>query len=276
MANIDQRIVRVGIEINGELRVYENLYVTASGTKFANPLQNECEIKIANLSKEVRDYLLTETSPFNTNKTPKRIIIDAGRVSTGPFRLYEGDITECVPSQAPDIILTMKAKTGQFSKGNVVAVAQASQVPLSRIAKDVADSLALTLIFEAKEKNISNYSFTGGALKQVEKLSEAGQVNAYVDDKNLIVKDYNVPLRGVSHVLSAETGMIGLPEMTEQGIKVKYLLDPKSQLGGQLTVESEINKALSGDYVIYKLSFDISSRDVPFYWIAEAKRKGAK
>jgi len=276
MGSIDQRIVRVGVEINGELRVYENLYVTASGTKFANPLQNECEIKIANLAKDVRDYLLTETSPFNANKTPKRIIIDAGRVSTGTFRLYEGDITECIPSQAPDIVLTMKAKTGQFSKGKVVAVSQAPQVALSRIAKDIAASLALTLVFEAKDKNISNYSFSGAALKQVEKLSEAGQVNAYIDDKNLVVKDYNVPLRGVSHVLSAATGMVGIPETTEQGIKVKYLLDPKTKLGGQLTVESEINKALSGDYVIYKLSFDISSRDTAFYWIAECKRKGAK
>lgn len=276
MASIDPRVVKVGIEINGELRVYENLYVTASGTKFANPLQNECEIKIANLSKEVRDYLLTETSPFNTNKTPKRVIIDAGRESTGTFRLYEGDITECIPSQAPDIMLTLKAKTGQFNKGTIVAVSQAPQVPLSRIAKDVADSLSLSLVFEAKDKNISNYSFSGAALKQVEKLSAAGHVNAYIDDKNLVVKDYNEPLQGVSYTLSAETGMVGIPEATEQGIKVKYLLDPKSQLGGQLTVESEANKALSGDYVIFKLSFDISSRDTQFYWIAECKRKGAK
>lgn len=276
MASIDQRIVRVGIEINGQLRVYENLFVTASGTKFANPLQNECEIQIANLAKDVRDFLLTETSPFNANKTPKRIIIDAGRVSTGTFRLYEGDITECIASQPPDIALTIKAKTGQFSKGKVVAVAQAPQVALSRIAKEISDSLSLSLVFEAKDKNISNYSFTGGALKQVEKLSDAGHVNAYVDDKNLVVKDYNVPLAGVVHTLSAETGMIGIPETTEQGVKVKYLLDPKTKLGGQLIVQSQINKALSGDYVIYKLGFDISSRDTAFYWIAECKRKGAK
>lgn len=276
MAALDLRIVRVGIEVNGELRTYENLYVTASGTKFANPLQNECEIKIANLSKEVRDYLLTETSPFNSNKTPKRIVIDAGRESTGTFRLFEGDITEVIPSQAPDIMLTMKAKTGQFNKGTVIAVSQAPQVPLSRIAKDVADSLSLTLVFEAKDKNVSNYSFSGAALKQVEKLSAAGKVNAYIDDQKLIVKDYNVPLQGVTHTLSAESGMIGIPELTEQGIKVKYLLDPKSKLGGQLTVQSELNKALSGDYIIYKLSFDIASREPQFYWIAEAKRKGAK
>lgn len=276
MPSLDQRIVRIGIEVNGELRVYENLWVSASGTKFANPLQNECEVKVANLAKDVRDFILTETSPFNANRTPKRIIIDAGRESTGVFRLFEGDITECSPSQAPDITLTIKAKTGQFSKGNIVAKSQAPQTLLSRIAKDVADSLSLTLVFEAKDKNISNYSFTGAALKQVDKLAAAGSVNAYVDDTKLIVKDYNVPLRGASHVLSVQTGLIGIPELTEQGVRVKYLLDPKSQLGGEIKLESEVNKSMSGDYVIYKLAFEISSRDVAFYSIAECKRKGAK
>lgn len=275
MSNIDQRIVRVGIEVNGELRMYEDLWISATGSKFANPLQNECEVKISNLSKDVRDYLLTETSPFNANKTPKRIILEAGRVSTGTFRMFEGDITECTPSQAPDITLTIKAKTGQFNKGTVVGKSHAAQTALRRIAQDVADSLSLTLVFEAKDKNISNYSFTGAALKQVDKLGEAGNVNAYVDDKKLIVKDYNVPLQGVSHVLNQSTGLIGIPEITEQGVKVQYLLDPKSQLGGEIELESELNKAASGKYVIFKLSFEISNRDIPFYTIAECKRKDA-
>lgn len=276
MSNIDLRILRIGVEINGQLQMYDGLWASASGTKFANPLQNECEVRIANLSKEVREYLLTETSPFNANKTPKRIIVEAGRVSTGTFRLFEGDITECSPSQAPDITLTMKAKTGQFSKGTVIAKSHPAQTPLSRIAKDVAAALSLSLVFEAQDKNISNYSFTGASLKQVDKLSEAGNVNAYVDDKKLVVKDYNVPLKGVSHVLSEQTGLVGIPELTEQGVRVKYLLDPQSQLGGELKLESKINPSMNGDYVIYKLSFEISNRDTAFYTIAEAKRKGTK
>lgn len=276
VSKLDPRIIRVSIEINGELRTYEDLWITASGTKFANPLQNECEVRIANLAREVREFLLTETSPFNTNKTPKRIIIEAGRQSTGTFRLFEGDITECSPSQAPDITLTIKAKTGQFSKGNVIAKSHAAQTPLSRIAQGVADSLGLTLVFEAKDKNVANYSFTGAALKQVEKLAQAGDVNAYVDDRKLIVKDFNEPLRGISHVLSEQTGMIGIPELTEQGVRVKYLLDPQSQLGGALELKSAINPAMNGEYTIYKLSFEISSRDTSFYSIAECKRKGKR
>lgn len=276
MAEFDPRIVRVSIEIDGSLNVFEGLWVTASGKKYANPKQNECEVRIANLRRESADYLLKETSPFNQTKRRKRIIVDAGRESFGVFRLFEGDITECSTSQPPDSVLTIKAKTGQFDKGNVVSSYQAATTPLSTIAKAVADTLGLSLVFEATDRNVANYSFTGGALRQVDRLSDVGGVNAFVDDGRLIVKNYNVPLREVSHVLSAKSGLVGLPETTEQGVKVRFFLVPSVKLGGQLAVESAVNPAVNGDYTIYQLAFEVSNRDVPFYYIAECKRKGTK
>jgi len=276
MPSFDPRILRIGIEVDGQLRTYDGLWATANIQKFANPLQNEAEVKIANLSRDVRDYLLTETSPFNQSKKPRRIIVEAGRDSIGAFRIFSGDITECSPSQPPDITLTIKAKTKQADKGLVVSVSQGAQEKLSVIAKGVAASLGLSLVFEAQDKMVSNYSFTGGALKQVSKLGDTGNVNAYVDDDRLIVKDYNVPLAQATHVLSKSSGLVGIPETTEQGVKVKYLLDPRSQLGGELELETEIYKAINGKYVIYKLSYELASRDTAWYCVAECKRKGAK
>jgi hypothetical protein len=276
VSEFDERILRVGIEIDGQLAVYEELAISVTCSKFGNPLQNECEVKISNLTREHLEYLLRETSPFNANRTAKRIVVEAGRQSTGTFRVFQGDITECAPTPPPDIALKMKAKTGQFSKGRVISTAHAAQSKLSTIAARVAQSLGLVLVFEADDKNISNYSFSGGALNEVRKLSDAGNVNAYVDDDRLIVKNYNVALQQTTHVLSKHSGMIGQPEITEQGVKVKYFLDPKSQLGGALTIESESNPAASGEYVIYKLSYELTNRDTAFYCIAECKRKGAK
>lgn len=273
---LDPRILRIGVEINGKLHVYEDAYMKASITKYANPLQNECTVQLDNLSRNVRDFLLTETSPYNGNRTPKRLIVEAGRVSTGAFRLYTGDITEAIIGQPPDISLTLKSKTGQYAKGDIVSATAAGQTRLSAIARNVARDLALSLVFEALDKNINNYSFTGAALKQVEKLAQAGNVNAYIDDTALIVKDYNKALKQTTHVLSKDSGMVGVPMPTEQGVKVTYMLDPQSQLGGRITIQSDLNKAMSGDYVIYKLSYDLANRDTPFYCIAEAKREGSK
>lgn len=273
MQQLDERIVRVGIEVDGVLRVYQSpLKIIATGMKYANALQNEAEVKIANLDKNVIDYILTETSPFNLNKTPKRVTIEAGRVSTGVTQIFIGNIVSSSVGQPPDVELTLKCLTGNYDKGNIISRSQPGIAQLSQISQQVAGDLNVTLDFQATDKQISNYTYSGGALKQVEKLNDTGQVNAYIDDGVLVVKNLNLPLPGVITVLNLSTGMIGIPELTEQGIRVKFLLDGQTTLGGLLRVESIQEPAANGDYVVYKLGFEISTRDTPFYWIAEGKR----
>lgn len=271
---LDPRLLRVGFEVDGRLKWYDQLQISASGTKFANPLQDECTVKISNLDKVTRDYILSETSPFNASRTPKRLIVEAGRVSTGYSRIFLGDITAASPSQPPDIAVTVKALTGNSKKGKIVANSQPATAQLQDVAKQVAGDLGASLRFEATPKQIGNYSFTGGALNQVGKLGEAGDVNAYLDGNVLVVKDGNVPLTGRTRILTAETGLIGIPETTEQGLKVKMLYDSQTTLGTGLIITSKIYPAVDGTYIVYKLAFDLANRDAPFYLTAEAKRLG--
>lgn len=272
MTEFDPRIVRVTVEINGRAHIYTDLHMVVSGCKYANAAQNECEVKIANLDKATRDFLLTETSPFNRNRRRKLLRVEAGRRSTGTSLVFQGDICEATGSQPPDITLTLKALTGGYSKGAIVAKAAGAATPLRTLAQQVARDLGLSLRFEAKDKQIANYTFTGAALKQVNMLGEMGRVNAYVDDAQLVVKDYNAPLRGNARVLNLDTGMVGLPEFTDRGIKVRMLYDNQTRLGTALRVRSVMNPAADGDYTVFKLGFELATRDTPFYLIAEAVR----
>lgn len=269
---LDPRLLRISIEINGQLKSYEDLAMTATGTKYANANQNECEVKITNLDKATRDYLLTETSPFNKKKGRKILRVEAGRVSTGYSLVFQGDVTNAVGAQPPDIMLTLKAAAGDYSKGDIIARSQPGVVPLRNIAANIAQDLGLSLNFQASPKQISNYTFTGAALKQVEQLGTMGRVNAYIDDGALIVKNFNVPLQNRVREVNIDTGMIGIPEFTDTGIKVKMLFDNQTILGGALRVRSTLNPAANGVYTVTKLGFELASRDTPFYYIAEATR----
>lgn len=272
MAGLDPRLVSVGIEVNGVLKEYTDVMIAITGTKFANANQNEAEIKIANLTTATANYILTETSPFNKNRTPKKVVVKAGRLSYGYFQVYTGNIASSVVSQPPDTVITLKCLTGNFKKGDVVSHSQSGKTSLNTISKQVAKDLGVSLNFQAQDKEISNYNYTGGALKQVDELNSSGQINAFVDDDTLVVKDVNLPLPNTLRILNAEDGMIGIPEATEQGLKVKFLLDKDTKIGGGLRVQSKLYPAFNGDYVIYKLGFEISNRDEPFYWVAEGKR----
>lgn len=269
---LDPRLLRISIEINGQLKSYEDLAMSATGTKYANANQNECEVKITNLDKASRDYLLTETSPFNKNKRRKILRVEAGRVSTGYSLVFQGDVTNAVGAQPPDIMMTLKAAAGDYAKGDIIARSQPGVAPLRNIASQVAQDLGLSLNFQAAAKQISNYTFTGSAVKQVEQLGTMGRVNAYIDDGSLIVKDWNVPLQNRVREVNIDTGMIGIPEFTDTGIKVKMLFDNQTVLGGALRVRSVLNPAANGLYTVAKLGFELASRDTPFYYIAEATR----
>jgi len=276
MNEIDSRIVRISVEVNNKLNVYEGsngLSIKAVGSKSTSTKQNECTVTIVNLSQSNRDFLLTATSPFNANKTPKQLIVEAGRESYGYSTVFVGNITSANISQPPDIALTLKCLTANYQKGNMIGTTQANNAKLSDIAKSAAESMNLNLLYQAIDKQVVNYQFSGSNTAQISGLKNlSNNLDVYIDNNQLIVKNSNKPLATQFKVIDMDSGMIGIPELTEQGVKVKYFLDNFSRVGGGLTIKSQLNPAANGDYLIYKLDFDIANRDVPFYYTAEAKR----
>lgn len=273
MAELDPRIVKLSIEVNGVIKTYEGLAITANGTKYANSLQNECDITITNLDKKTQDYILTETSPYTANRTPKTVILEAGRQSYGTAVIYRGNIVSSSISQPPDLTVTLKCLTGNFLKGNILNRNQPGTASLRQISQQIAQDTNTILNFQVPDKNIGNYSFSGPALKQVDSLNQIGGVSAFIDDNTLVVKGTYVPLSNTTRVLSSETGMIEIPQFTEQGVRVKFLLDNRTVIGGGIDLRSTVYPAVNGIYAIYKLAFQISNRDVPFYYIADAARR---
>jgi len=270
---IDPRIVRLGIDVDGSTKFYENLNISAKGVKFTSANQGQCTITILNLNRETREYLMREANPFNTSNQRKSVVLEVGRESYGTTVLYSGDIFRVFPTEKPDLGLQIKCITGHFNKGKLVSRSGQELSKLSTIASGVATDNDLALSFEVPDRNIANYSFTGSANAQITKLAELSESDVYVDNGVLYVKPKGKPKAGATvRELNKSTGMIGVPKGTENGIKVTMLFDSVSQIGSQLNLTSEINPVLDGEYTIYKLEFDITSRDEAFYLNAEANR----
>jgi hypothetical protein len=269
--------MRATFQVNNQLKTYDWIGQTgfsmrAKGCKYANAQQNDCTLDIWNLDTATRNYILTETSPFNKNRTPKLCTVYAGRVSTGLFQVYSGDIAISKIGQPPDIMLTLKCGTLHFKKGSIGSRSGGANQPLATLATNIGQNLGLTVNNQASAKNIANYSHNGAALDEIEKLQQAGNVDAWVDDDHLILKDFGVPLSGSAIDLSETSGMIGVPEITEQGLKVRFLFNSQAKLGGAINLTSVLNPAATGTYVIFKLNFDLTSRERDFYYTAECLR----
>ena len=271
---LDARLVTLQIQVNDKVKTYNNLFISAVGVKYANPLQNEAEITIYNLDKATQDYILTETSPYNYNGQPKTVTLLAGRVSYGTTVIYSGNIIYSAVTQPPDIGITLKCLTGNQLKVQTLSRFQPANTQLSIIAAAVAQDIDARLVFEATDKPVNNYSYSGSSLGQIEYLAALGQLNVFLDNGTLIVKNNGEPLRANLRTVSASTGMIGIPEFTERGVRVKFFIDNKTAIGGALRIQSNIYPSVNGIYIIYQLAFQITNRLVPFYYIADCTYLG--
>lgn len=279
---LDERVIRVSIDLPGRVVTFENLAITVQGAKYTNAIRGDCTVSIANMEKEKADFILKESTPFNVARRVREtgvlkrrsITVEVGRRSIGTTLLYKGDIMFASISEGPDIVLTLQAKTSIFSSGSTVTVTETEDAPFSRIANKIASSLGLDFDFSATEKTISNYSFSGSALKQVDKLNDQGDYEAFIDGATLRVLDKDKAVPGKIRFLNSSNGLVGIPRATERGVSVTMLWDAQTVIGGLLRLESERYPAVNGDYKIYKLAYNLTNRDVPFYYLAECQRLG--
>ena len=270
----DDRLITLTISLDGKtIATYDqSFYIIATGMAYTNGNFGECALRIDNISQKVRDQLVTATSQWNNLKrAPAFITLSVGRESYGTFQIFSGNAIASNPSQPPDIGLTIRSLTQASLLGYPNAFAAPAMSSVKSICQNVAQSSGLALDFQAKNNpNIGNYHFTGAVGKQLQKLQDLG-VSAYVDQgsNTLVVTDYLSPREGGTIQVNSETGMIGVPEVTEVGVRVKMLITNQIKIGSQVQVTSKINPAANGIYILNKLGFEIASRDTPFYWILD-------
>ena len=263
----DNRLVKVGLQIGNDFLVFEDLDIRIHGQKFASEIMNQCTVKISNLTRDHRNFILTTATPMKVEKTPIAMTVDVGRESYGTFRLFEGVAFVSSVTPPPDIGIILTGLTNCFQIGLVVANSQNPQAPLSVIAKSIADANGLVLKFKAKERNIANFQHTGGAARQIDNLAMIGDVRVSIDNNTMTVFDKDAYADDEVFDLNINTGMIGIPQATQTGAMAQMLVSPAIKLGGKLNLKSQINPAVNNDgYRIDAIDFDICNRDNPFLY----------
>lgn len=265
----DKRLISVTIDFpDGTNQTFDQGFaIYAQGSLFGNALQSSCELRIYNLTRELRNYLITKASPLLKQRTPITMSLNVGRESYGTFLLFIGNMISCEVTQPPDIGVVLRSLTNNYFTGAILSTQQPAITLLSQIAASVAASMKLTLAFFANDQQIDNHSFTAGATYGIDKLNQYG-VHAFVDKdgKTLVVLNPGQARPGSPFILNESTGMIGIPQVTDQGVNANMMIANGIRLGGNVTIQSVINPAANGTYVIRKLNFEVASRDQPFWY----------
>ena len=269
----DPILLTATIEIGDKVVTFDQSFsITVKCSKFAGKKQNNAQVTIANISEDLRNKILMESSNFSKNRAKKHITIMAGRASIGMETIFFGDIASPVKiSQPPDITLSIESNTLNSSKFKTHSSSKNGSVKLSVLAKEIATELGLGLKLIAKDSTVQGFHHVGSQSELIVKLSEASRKNVFVDDSILIVREHNQPI-GAAVLCSSDSGMVGIPELNEHGVIITMLYNYAYRLGGQIQLKSKLNPTLDGNYHIFKIDYDLSSKGQNFLVRLECKR----
>lgn len=279
MAGFDPRILNVELEFDDGSLIYgDPLYIKVQGSKTIASLQNTATITIGNLTKEHRDYIMSNCNQvLQSQYKIRKVRVTAGRQSVGSWQVYEGDIISASLSQPPDIMLTLRCATMARDKTNFWTYSNTGPITLGQIAQDFANVMGLNLNIDpavSASQTVPRFTFNGQPVGMLTRISEMFNVKAYTDDNSIIIKPWTEALTNQIVLVSSDSGMVGIPEFTEYGIKVKTLVDKSVKLGGALRLTSTMVPVMNADYVITRIDYSLATRETEFYYDLWANRSG--
>lgn len=263
----DPRLVKVSITFEDGVHVYQDLMISARGRLLASAIASQCEVQIFNLNESHKNYILTQGSPYKFPRTLIPLSLEVGRESYGTFEIFNGQMLAGAATQPPDIGITLVSVNNSFLLGAIIASTQPPISSLKTICQQCATRNSLSLDFQATDKQIDNYSYSGSVAGELRNIEKIGGINVYSNNGKMIVLDSNKPRAGTVRLINAANGMVGVPEVTSSGVNVRVMIDNSLQLGGSVQVESEINPAANGVYKIVQMDFDLANRRDPFWYV---------
>lgn len=203
---------------------------------------NTCSIRLYNLSADTVKQI--------TGRTPveyTRLVLQAGYESSFGV-IFDGTIKQFRRGRenATDTYLDILAAASDieynFGVCNITLAAGATQ---DQIAAAVTQQMGLKV---GTVKADSSLAVTGGALPRGKVLWGMGRLHLRnlaesmgstwnIEDGKVNVTPLTGYLPGEAVVLSSMTGMVGIPEQTDQGIKVKCLLNAKLRIGALVQID---------------------------------------
>lgn len=262
---------------NGTKVIHDGLNVQFNITNSANAVGGEANIMIANLPMEEIINTTTLLSSFENVKKRKKIRLSAG-YGDDVGVIFQGDVVHAEPiSEPPDVWLQIEARVGYFDNTKVITHTIKNKTPIKEIAQQAANWLGLSLKWMSTiNKMVNLFHVSGSANQIIQKLNDLGDIFAYSDSENLNIIDALNPNTGVTSTLSKSSGMVGIPKIDNNSVRVTMLLNHSLKLGQTISIKSDLIPAVNGDYWIFALTHSGALRENEFYTTACCRRKNAK
>lgn len=240
---------------SGNTKIMRGLATKVNVEKVGLPDKNKASVEIYGVS--MADMEQMTTLAFETLETDKNLIsIKAGNKDSTLDLVFAGEITTAFANfnRAPDVVFTMDALAGYFPALTAIPATSASgEVTLASLFSQLAGQAGYTLVNEGVTGSCVYPYYIGSPIEQMKQLAADNDVDVHIDDNEIILMPQDGARKGNTVVLSADTGLLGYPTFTSDGIQLSCIYEPMLVLGGLVQVESIVPKA-TGLWKVTKLS----------------------
>lgn len=215
---------------------------------------NTADIRVYNLSKETALSLLINLSPTPGKPNRGGVLLQAGYDANYGV-IFKGNIKQIIigKENATDSFVDIVAGDGDraynFAVVNATLAAGATQMDQVKASAAVTSPKGVTLghIGEMPPSKLPRGKVMyGNARNYLRDIAQSTNKSWSIQDEKITFVPNKSFLPGERVVLRSNTGLIGTPQQTNEGVNVKCLLNPLLKIGGRI----EIADALINDFKI--------------------------
>ena len=260
--------IRVGLALYKDEQkrtlVYEGIETHVSIEKPGEPDQNKATVEMYNLSMDaMRDMTTLSFRPLQTKKN--LIVIFAGDETNGMSQCFAGEIDTAYAdfSGAPTIKMHIEAAAGSYPslKASPPIAVKGAQSAASLIEQFAKES-GYSFLNNGVTASVRNAVLNGSPVQKARTVANMVGCELLIDDNVVKIQPFDKGLdEGNAVLMSKDSGMLGYPTFTSEGISLKCLYNPDLQLGGMIEVDTVVPGA-KGTWKITKLSHSLVANAV--------------
>lgn len=245
---------------NGNTKIIKGLAVQCDVEKVMLPDKNKAKVQVYGMNLDDMEQMTTLAfKPLETQKN--HIQIKAGDKDGELSLVFKGEIASAYANfnGVPDIVFEIEALAGYFPSLKAIPVTSAAgEASIEELLAKLSKEAGYGFVNKGVSGSVLNPYLAGSPFEQIKRLAIDNGFDVLFDDEEIIAVPFEKARSGNTVKLSKDTGLIGYPTFSSEGITLTCHFEKELQIGGLVEVDSVVPKA-SGLWKISKLSHKISA-----------------
>ncbi len=249
----------------------KNHHVVADIVNAGGESMGALQMRVYGLTQAMMNQLTVVGPIASAIRAQNKVNLAAGDDVNGMKTVYTGVIDQAWGDYhgAPDVLFNLVGFAGLDTA--ILPVAPNSYKGAANVA-DIMAGLAknanLTFENNGVSTQLSNPYFPGTTLNQIRECARAADILYTIDRGILAIWPHSGARAGDATVISPETGLVGYPSFTSNGLTLVTVFNPDIKLGGQVKVISSL-KVACGIWTVYTVSHALETERPGGSWFTK-------